>query len=140
MKRLITIMLFCLFVVFAYGQSATVLSQEYTALTLNGVANDTMEFNRIQGEYDVSIQLFPALAGSGDSLDFSHVIYQSNSLGDAVWTALSSADTVSTATDSDGIYAISNFTGVRLRAILTGISIDTVTVTPYTVYKKHKNE
>jgi len=139
MKRLITIVLFSLFVVFAYCQSGTVQSREYTALSLVGATNDTVEFSRVQGEYDVSIQFIVAQT-SGDSLDCSYIIYQSDSDGDAVWTAISAADTISTITDSDGIYAVSNLVGLRLRAILTGISTDTVAVTPYSVYKKHKNE
>ena len=97
-------------------------------------------FNKIEGEYDVSIQLIPALVGSGDSVHFSFVIHQSNHGSDAVWTALTSSATVSTVRDADALVAITDFKGLRLRAIMTGISTDTITVTPYTVYKKHRKE
>ena len=133
MKKLLTI-LFILFAAIAINaQSQTVVDETYDDLTLNGVSTDTIVFNTIQGEYSVSLQLIPALAGSGDSLHFSHVIYQSNSDGDAVWTAITSSATVSTVTDADALTAISDFKGLRLRAICTGISTDTVTVVPYSV-------
>ena len=140
MKKLLTI-LFILFAAIAVSaQSATVIPETYDDLTLNGTSTDTIVFNTIQGEYSVSLQLIPALSLSGDSLQFSHVIYQSNSDADAVWTAITSSATVSTVTDADALTAISDFKGLRLRAICTGISTDTVTVVPYSVYKKHANE
>lgn len=141
MKKLFIISALLLFVAFAaQAQSATTVPEEYTAVTLNGAVTGTTTFDKIIGEYDVSIQMIPALAGSGDSLDFSYIIYQSNSVGDNVWTALSTADTVSSTTDSDAIWTVTDFTGQRLKVIYTGISTDTCTVTGYTVYKKHKNE
>ena len=140
MKKLLVI-LFVLFAAIAVSaQSATVIPETYDAITLFSPSTDTIEFNTIQGEYSVSLQLIPSLTGSGDSLIFSHVIYQSNSDADAVWTAITSSATVSTVTDADALVAISDFKGLRLRAICTGIGEDTVTVTPYSVYKKHANE
>lgn len=140
MKKIIGL-LFALFVAIAINaQSATVVVNVMSNLTLNGVGTATVTFPTIQGEYDVSLQLIPALAGSGDSLHFSHVIYQSNSDGDDVWTAITSSATVSTTTDADALTAITDFKGLRLKAICTGIGTDTSTVTPYAVYKKHKEE
>jgi len=111
------------------------------AITLNGaVAGTRSTFPTVQGEYDVSIQLIPALSGAGDSLWFSYIVYQSNSDADAVWTALAAADTVSTTTDSDAIYEITDALGLRYSVICTGISADMCTVTPYFVVKKHANE
>jgi len=140
MKRLISL-LFCLFAVIAISaQSATVLSYKMTDLTVNGTSTDTVTFPRFAGEYDVSIQLIPALYGSGDSVHFSHVLYLSDSWDDEAWTAVSSADTVSSVTDSDAIAYWADMKPVRLQVICTGLSTDTVTITPYAVYKKHKNE
>jgi len=140
MKRLI-FLFFCLFALIAINaQSGTVISHKLTALTINGTSTDTVTLPRIAGEYDVSLQLFPALYGSGDSLHFSHIMYLSDSYDDEAWTAVSAADTVSTATDSDGLVNWTDMKPVRVQAVLTGLSTDTVTVTPYVVYKKHKNE
>ena len=122
------------------AQSATSLPETYTAEVIQGQVTDTIEFNPIEGEYDVSLQLIPATTGEGSSLAFTYILYQSNHGEDAVWTAITSAATVNSATDADALVAITDFKGLRLRAILTGTSTDTVTVTPYSVYKKHKNE
>lgn len=140
MKKSIFLILFCLFALVAVQAQKTTISKEYTAVTLNGAVTGTTTFIPIQGEWDVSVQLIPALAGSGDSLDFSYIIYQSNSAGDNVWTILTTADTVSSTTDADALYANADFGGLRLKAIYTGISTDTCTVTARTVYKKHRNE
>jgi len=141
MKAKLLIILIGLFAFVAIqAQSATVIPETYDAITLDSIDTDTIEFNTIQGEYDVSLQLIPALSGAGDSLDFSFVLYQSNSDDDAVWTAITSSATVSSTTDADALVAITDFKGLRLRAILISISTDTCTVTPYSVYKKHALE
>lgn len=140
MKKLITVLIVAFFGIAIYAQSATVLQQKYTAEVINGQVADTIEFNKIEGEYDLSYQFIPSVTGSGTSLSFTYVLYQSNHGSDDVWTAITTAVTVSTATDSDGIDEFDDFRGLRLRAILTGTSTDTVTVTPYSVYKKHRKE
>ena len=123
-----------------YSQSATVLNYTLSAATVNGTSTDTTILPIINGEYDVSLQMIPALAGVGDSLIFSHVLYLSDSYEDNAWSAISSADTVSTATDADGIAWWADMKSLRIKAIYTGISTDTITVTPYVVYKKHAQE
>ncbi len=140
MKKLIVILIGLFAFVAIQAQSATVLPETYTTLTLSGIDTATVTYNTIQGEYDVSLQLIPALAGAGDSLDFSHILYQSNSDGDAVWTAITSSATVTSTTDADALTAITDFKGLRLKSILIGISTDTCTVIPYSVYKKHAQE
>jgi len=140
MKKLI-ILFICLFAFMAmYSQSATVLNYTLSAATVNGTSTDTTILPIINGEYDVSLQMIPALAGVGDSLIFSHVLYLSDSYEDNAWSAISSADTVSTATDADGIAWWADMKSLRIKAIYTGISTDTITVTPYVVYKKHAQE
>jgi len=142
MKRLLILAVIMIFAVSAFSQrSGTVLKETLTALSIYGTSTDTTEvLPPVMGEFDVSIQLIPALSGGGDSLNFSYIPYQSNVLTGNVWTALAAADSVDTATDSDGIYEITDFKGLRLRVICTGLSADTATVTPYVVYKKHANE
>lgn len=110
------------------------------AITLNGAVADTVTFPPIQGEYDASLQLIPALTGSGDSLHFSYVLYQSDSDDANAWTAITSSATVSSTTDGDALVAITDFKGLRMRAICLGLSTDTCTVTPYYTYKKHAQE
>ena len=140
MKRLI-ILLFGLFAVIAISaQSGTVKSYKLTTMIINGTSTDTVILPKIVGEYDVSLQLFPALYGSGDSVDFTHILYLSDSYDDDAWTSVSLADTVDSVTDSDAIAWWADMKPVRVRAICTGMSTDTVSVTPYVVYKKHANE
>ena len=140
MKRLIFILIALFAVVALHAQSATVIPQKTSTLTLSGTGTATVTFPTVQGEYDVSLQLIPALAGSGDSLHFSHVIYQSNHDYDNVWTAITSSATVSSTTDADALVSITDFKGLRLKAICTGIGTDTSSVVPYCVYKKHAEE
>ena len=142
MKKLIILFAFILSGLLVTAQSSTVWhnAPQLAAVTLNGTGTGTITFPIVMGEYDVSLQLIPALAGAGSDLTFSHIVYQSNSAGAAVWTALSAADTVSTVTDADGLYEITDFQGMRLKVICTGIGSDTSTVTPYWVYKKHAQE
>jgi len=142
MKKLLISLIFICSVLMIQAQSATVIhnAPALTAITLSGTGTGTITFPPIMGEYDVSLQLIPALAGVGDSLNFSYIVYQSNSISTSVWTALNTADTVDTATDADAIYEIDDFNGLRLKVICTGICGDTSTVTPYWVYKKHAQE
>lgn len=145
MKKLITILSVLFLVTGIYAQRATVLTPNASwisdnTITLNGAVRDTIDFPTIQGEYDISLQLIPALSGSGDSLHFSHVIQQSNSDVDAVWTLITSSVNVFTVRDADALVAVTDFKGLRLRAICLGVSTDSCTVTPYYVFKKHDNE
>ncbi len=141
MKKLIITLIALFAIVAIQAQSATVIPQKQTALTLQGVDTETVTFTpSVLGEYDVSLQLIPALSLSGDSLDFSFIVYQSNSIADAVWTAITTTATVSSVTDADAIVAITDFDGLRLKAICIGISTDTSTVQAYMVAKKHKEE
>jgi len=146
MKKLI-ILLFGLFAVLAInaqrGNTTIVPNAAWVTantMTLNGAVADTVVLPRISGEYDVSLQLVPALAGSGDSVHFSHVLYLSDSYDDDIWSSVSSADTVSSVTDADAIAWWADMKSLRVRAICLGLSTDTVTIKPYVVYKKHANE
>ena len=146
MKKLLTLIL-CLFVVLVLNaqRGQTVIKYKMDAVTLYGKKAltdnaDTTVFPLIHGEYDVSVQLWPALSGSGDSLNFSFYPQLSASYADDAWTTTSAADSVDTATDSDGIIWYADMKPLRLRIIYTGLSYDTCTVQPYAVYRKHQNE
>ena len=140
MKKIITFLAVLFLAAGIYAQSATVVAGEMSALTLNGTSTDTVTFPIIKGEYDISLQFIPALAGSGDSLHVSYILYQSDSRGVEVWSSITSSANVFTTTDSDGLIAITDFKGLRLQAICTGVGADTSTVTPYFAYKKHRKE
>ncbi len=140
MKKLFTILILALFSIVAFSQAATVLKVKGAAVTVSGTGTGTYTLPQIAGEYSVSLQMIPALAGSGDSLIFSHVLLLSDSYSAYAWTLVSSADTVSTATDSDAIAYWNDMKSLRIKAIFTGMSTDTMTVTPYVVFKKHANE
>ena len=143
MKKLISllIVLFCLVGVYAQ-RTGTVINNApaLAADTLFGQDTSTVYWPPIQGEFDASLQLIPALYGAGDSLQFTYILYQSNSDADNVWTAITSSYTVSTTTDADALIAITDFKGLRLKSIIIGSSTDTCIVTPYYTYKKHSQE
>lgn len=141
MKKLIIFLLFGLFALANINaQSATVISYKLSDVTVNGTGTGTTTLWKIVSEYDVSLQMIPATAGSGDSVDYSHIAYLSDSYDDDAWSAVSSADTVSSVTDSDAIIWWADMKSLRIKVIYTGLSTDTITITPYVVYKKHKNE
>jgi len=142
MKKFIILfaILFAFAAVNINAQTATVIPYKLSALTLNGTGADTVTFPSVQGEYDVSLQLLPALSGSGDSLDFTYYLYQSNHDYDNAWTIIGGQYTVSDTADADMLISITDFKGLRLRSICTGVSTDTATVTPYMVVKKHAQE
>jgi hypothetical protein len=121
--------------------SGTVLKQKMSAVTVNGAGDtDYTIFPTVQGEYDLSLQMIPAKYGAGDSIYFSYRLYLSDSDGDDVWTVVSDADTVTSTTDYDALVTFTDFKSLRVKAIYTGIGADSVTITPYCVYKKHSNE
>jgi len=141
MKKLITLIL-CLFVVLAIDaqRGQTVIKYKMDAATVYGTSGDTTELPLIHGEYDVSVQLWPAIV-QGDSLNFSFYPQLSASYDNATaWTTTSAVDSVDTATDADAIIWYADMKPLRLRLIYTGLSTDTISITPYVVYKKHRNE
>jgi len=141
MKKLLALIVFAALVCAGIqAQSATVIKKKMPAVTVKGTGTGYTIFPILAGEYDVSIQMIPAVYGVGTHVSFSHVLYLSDSYSDDVWSAVSSADTVSTVTDSDAIAYWSDLKPVRIKAIYTGLTTDTITVTPYFVAKKHANE
>jgi len=143
MKKIL-IILIALFA-FVTLQAQTVIQHQYTAMSILGEDDaDTLILAPIEGEYDISLQLIP-VSISGDSLHCTYVVYQSNHRSDAAWTAITSAAVLSTVTDTDGDVNITDFKGLRLRIIAGAITAgtggsDSVSVTVYSVYKKHAEE
>jgi len=141
MKKLILTLFALVIIGAAYSQSASVLQGEIAAGTLDPSGTLTHTLPNILGEYDVSIQINPRDDDAGSDSTITYIVYQSNSLGDAVWTALGTAATISTGSlDTDALYAISDFKGLRLKLIYTSTTADTCTVSTYWVNKKHANE
>lgn len=140
MKKLLIVLISLFAFVAIQAQSANTVPYEGSAITLNGAVADTVTFPPISGEYDLSMQLIPALAGEGDSLDFTYYLYQSNDYSADAWTQLGSQYTVTSVTDGDAKIVITDFKGLRLRSICLGTSTDTVEITPYMVAKKHRKE
>ena len=145
MKKLIILFIGMCLAFAIHAQTATTIvatAAWITAntITLNGAVADTIDFPRVAGEYDPSIQLIPAQVGSGDSLHFSFITYLSAAYTGDVWSAIQTADTVSTITDADGITWWADLKPLRIRMICLKIGADSITITPYYVYKKHENE
>ena len=144
MKKLI-LTLGALFIIGAiFSQSASVLPWESAVGVLKPSLTLTHTLPQIMAEYDVSIQMDPRdgqVSGSFTDSGMTYIVYQSNSLGDNVWTALGAAATITTgALDTDALYTITDFKGLRLKLIYTATGTDTVNVTTRAVFKKHANE
>jgi len=142
MKKIILFLAAIFLTLGIYAQSATVVAGTLTALTLTteDVASDTLSFPICMGEYDISLQFIPAATGSGSNVSFKYSLYQSNSPSADAWSLLGSEYTVTSVNDGDCMIAITDFKGLRLRAICTSTSADTTTVTGYYAYKKHRLE
>ena len=142
MKKLLISLVFISLAVMIHAQSATVIhnAPQLAAVRLDGVKTATITIPVVLGEYDLSVQLIPATTLAGSTLSFSYIVYQSNSAAGSGWTALNTLKTVTSATDADAIYEITDAVGLKYKIICTGIGADTSTVTPYYVYKKHANE
>lgn len=142
MKKIIVFLAAIFLTIGIYAQSATVVAGELTAITLDtdDTASDTLSFPICMGEYDISLQLIPAAVSPGTNVSFKYYLYQSNSLSADAWSILGSQYTVTSVTDSDCMIAITDFKGLRLRAICTTESAEETTVTGYYSYKKHKKE
>ena len=139
MKKGILFMAVLFLAVGVYAQSATVKAGALTAITLDtdDTASDTLTFPVCMGEYDISLQLIPAAVSPGTNVSFKYYLYQSNSLSGDAWSILGSQYTVTSVVDSDCMIAITDFKGLRLRAICTTESAEEMTVTGYYDYKKH---
>lgn len=106
------------------GQSVIIGSTAGTDQTKGTGSANIILPNFLNQEYDWSYQVIPALAGSGDSVNASVKLYQSNSYT-YVWTEVTSARDTITSTDGVLIEG-TNAPGLFHRITLTGISADTV--------------
>lgn len=140
MKRFLTLIFtLCLFAAMT-AQIRPVLTTYST--TLEGKDTDTITLNLMTELDYLSLQFVPTHGAElTDSMDFSYQAYMRNTYT-GVWTRLAVEDTVSGTTaalvsaDIDATYFYAPWKYLQLRYLLTGISIDTVTVTINALQKK----
>jgi len=88
-------------------------------------------------EYDYSYQIIPAKAGAGDSVNFAAALWVSNDYAGTSWTEVTTAR--DTATSTAGVLIEgTDAKNMRHRIVCTGISLDSVKVKIYYVYKLDK--
>lgn len=88
-------------------------------------------------EYDYSYQMAPALSGSGDSVNIAVALWVANDYAGSVWTEVTSAR--DTATSTAGVLIEgTDAKNMRHRIVCTGLSLDSVKVKIYYVYKLDK--
>jgi len=123
------------FAVLAQPRSAIINATTTNADTVIGATakNITIPEVLLQ-EYDYSYQIVPALAGAGDSVNIAVALWQANDYAGSSWTEITS--TRDTATSTAGVLIEgTNATGIRHRIVATGITLDSVKVKIYYVYK-----
>jgi hypothetical protein len=134
MKKVLFIFVGLLFAVMVSAQNRPVMKTYST--TLQGKDVDTIALNIKPGLEYVSLQFVPTKVGKGDSVDFSYIVYGSNTMAGTAYTPVAASATVSsTAADTDALKNFAPFQHINSRIFLTGISKDTVLVTVYEVQK-----
>ncbi len=109
-----------------------------TADSITGKADAHIVYSTFLGPYwDYSIQFKSTFHGLGDSSYFAVAAYRTNDINASVWEEITAErDTLKTAVDVQGVtIELTDFTGVWLKFILTGIAEDTVLIVPYEVKK-----
>ena len=88
-------------------------------------------------EYEYSYQIIPALAGAGDSVNTAVSLWVSNSWAGTSWTEITS--TRDTATSTAGVLIEgTDAKNMRHRIVCTGLTLDSVKIKIYYVYKLDK--
>ena len=88
-------------------------------------------------EYEYSYQIIPALSGAGDSVNTAVSLWVSNSWAGTSWTEITSSR--DTATSTAGVLIEGTDTkNMRHRIVCTGLSLDSVKIKIYYVYKLDK--
>lgn len=133
MKKLIALVL-AIFLSVGIMAQTTVLTPD--SQTING----NVAVNFVVGPYggsvdgwSYSIQLLPVQV-SGDSLNTAVAVYQSNALDGDYWTQLTAKTDTITST-SGLILSGTDFTGERLKVVLTGISSDSLSYAPLVIIR-----
>ena len=90
-------------------------------------------------EYEYSYQIIPATTGSGDSTYFAAALWVSNDWAGVPWTEITSARDTSSVAGTDGVLIEGTDTkNMRHKIICTGLSLDSVKIKIYYVYKLDK--
>ena len=129
--------IFAAVVMFAQPHSAIVQATTTNADTVIGKTAKTITIaDYLPQEYDYSYQIVPALSGSGDSTYTAVALWQSNDYAGSAWTEITSARDTLAGTSTNGILIEgTNATGIRHKFICTGLSLDSVKIKIYYVYK-----
>ena len=90
-------------------------------------------------EYDYSYQVIPALSGAGDSTYLATSLWVSNDWPATSWTELTSTrDTTSVSGVTGVLIEGTDAKNMRHKIVCTGLSLDSVKVKIYYVYKLDK--
>ena len=90
-------------------------------------------------EYEYSYQVVPAIIGSGDSVLTEVCLWVSNSWEGTSWTEVeSSCDTTAVSATTSLLIEGTDTKNMRHRLVCTGLSLDTVAIKVYYVYKLDK--
>ena len=125
----------------SFSQGSQGSLREFNTLTADSITGEDdalIVYSTFLGPYwDYSIQFKSTFFGVGDSSFFAVATYRTNDVSSSVWEEITAErDTLKTATDVQGITVeLTDFTGVWLKFILTGIALDTVLIVPYEVKK-----
>jgi len=120
--------------------SAIVRETSTTTDTIIGQTAETITIpDYLPQEYEYSYQIIPALVGSGDSTYFAAALWVSNDWAGTSWTEITSARDTSSVAGTDGVLIEGTDTkNMRHRIVCTGLSIDSVQIKIYYVYKLDK--
>lgn len=142
MKKFIVLLILALAIsLTSFSQGSQGSLREFNTLTadsITGKADAHTVYSTFLGPYwDYSIQFKSTFHGLGDSSYFAVAAYRTNDVSSSVWEEITAErDTLETDVDVQGITVeLTDFTGVWLKFILTGISLDTVLIVPYEVKK-----
>ena len=138
MKRLIFLLAFAISLTSLFAQGSLREFHTLTADSIVGIRNAHTVYSTFLGPYwDYSIQFKSTFYGVGDSSYFDVKTYRTNDINGSVWEEITAErDTLKTAVDVQGVtIELTDFTGVWLKFILTGIAEDTVLIVPYEVKK-----
>ncbi len=88
-------------------------------------------------EYEYSYQIIPALSGAGDSVNTAVALWVANDYAGTAWTEIVS--TRDTATSTAGVLIEgTDVKNMRHRIVATGLTLDSVKIKIYYVYKLDK--
>ncbi len=120
---------------YAQPNSAIVQATVTNADTVIGATAKSITIpDYLPQEYEYSYQIVPALSGIGDSVNIAVALWQANDYAGSAWTEITS--TRDTATSTAGVLIEgTDAKGIRHRIVATGLTLDSVKVKIYYVYK-----